>query len=77
MGRIDRIIKEIDLSGTKNGKIKVATILEPYSEDSESVVSIGIFLDGDAQSPNWVAHIPKSNIDAVISALELAKKEIN
>ena len=76
MGRVDKIVKEIDLSGTKNGKIKVATILEPYSEDSESVVSIGIFLDGDAEAPNWVAHIPKSNIDAVVEALKKAKEEV-
>ena len=76
MGRVDKIIKEIDLSGTQNGKIKIATIVEPYSEDSETVVSIGIFLDADAEAPNWVAHIPKSNIDAVIEALKEAKEEM-
>jgi len=76
MGRVDKIIKEIDLNGTENGKIKIATIIEPYSEDSEAVVSIGIFLDADAEVPNWVAHIPKSNIDAVVKALQEAKEII-
>ncbi len=76
MGRVDKIIKEIKLSGTENGRIKIATIVEPYSEDSETVVSIGIFLDADAESPNWVAHIPKSNIDEVVEALLEAKKEL-
>jgi hypothetical protein len=76
MGRVDKIVKEIKLSGTQNGRIKIATIVEPYSEDSETVVSIGIFLDADSEAPNWVAHIPKSNIDAVIEALKEAKEEI-
>jgi hypothetical protein len=74
MGTLDKVIDTIDLSGTQSGKIKIATIKEPYGENSENIVSIGIYLNSDTESPNWVAHIPKSNIDAVISALAKAKE---
>ena len=76
MGTLSKIIDEFKLSGTENGKIEVATISEPYGEDSESVVSIGIFLNADATEPNWKAHIPKDNLDAVIAALQKAKEEL-
>ncbi len=76
MGIVDKIIKTIDLSGTESGKIKIATIKEPYGENSESIVSIGIYLNSDSESPNWVAHIPKNNIDEVVDALREAKKLI-
>jgi len=62
------------LSGTKDGKISITTVAEPYGKGSESVASIGISLQAGAQEPDWKVHIPKANIDAVIEALQKAKK---
>ena len=69
-------INEITLSGTKDGKITIGTIAEPYGEKSESVVSIGIALQSNSQEPDWKVHIPKANLDAVIEALQKAKASL-
>jgi hypothetical protein len=69
-------IEEMTLSGTKDGKISITTVAEPYGAGSESVASIGISLQADAQEPDWKVHIPKANIDAVIAALQEAKKSL-
>ncbi|GIU00721.1 hypothetical protein TSL6_12270 [Sulfurovum sp. TSL6] len=69
-------IDEMTLSGTKDGKITVTTVSEPYGPKSESVASIGISLQAGAEEPDWKVHIPKANIDAVIEALEEAKKSL-
>jgi len=69
-------INEITLSGSKEAKITIGTIAEPYGEKSESVVSIGIALQANATEPDWKVHIPKANIDAVIKALEEAKASL-
>ncbi len=78
MSTLDKVIDTFKLSGTEDGKIEIATIKEPYGEGSESVASIGIFLnsDPDTITPNWKVHIPKSNIDAVIAALQKAKEAL-
>ena len=68
-------IDEMTLSGTK-GKISITTIAHPYGPKSESVASIGISLKADADEPEWKVHIPKSNIDQVIKALEQAKASL-
>jgi len=69
-------IEEITLSGTKDGKITISTVSEPYGPKSESVASIGIALQAGASEPDWKVHIPKGNIDAVIAALQEAKKSL-
>ena len=69
-------IDEVTLSGTKDGKITVTTVMEPYGANSESIASIGISLQASATEPDWKVHIPKANIDAVISALQEAKKSL-
>ncbi len=69
-------IDQMPLSGTKEGKITVTTVSEPYGPNSEPVASIGISLQADAKEPDWKVHIPKANIDAVITALEEAKKHL-
>ena len=71
-----KLIKELLLDGTKNGKITVGTIAEPYGAGSGSVASIAITLKADSTEPNWKVHIPKENIDAVVEALQAAKKEL-
>ncbi len=76
MGNLSKVVDEFKLSGTEDGKIEVAIIDEPYGEGTQSVVSIGIFLNSDANEPNWKAHIPKDNIDDVINALKKAKEDI-
>jgi len=69
-------IDKITLSGTKDGKISITTVLEPYGAKSESVASIGISLQAGASEPDWKVHIPKANIDAVIAALQKAKETL-
>ncbi|BAF72767.1 hypothetical protein [Sulfurovum sp. NBC37-1] len=69
-------IDELALSGTKDGKITITTITDPYGAGSESVASIGISLQAGAEEPDWKVHIPKANIDALIAALEEAKKSL-
>jgi len=69
-------IAEMTLSGTNDGKITVTTVSEPYGPKSESVASIGISLQAGAQEPDWKVHIPKANIDEVITALQEAKKSL-
>jgi hypothetical protein len=76
MSRTVTTVDEIILNGTKDGKITVTTIAEPYGEGSESVASIGIFLQAGTKDPDWKVHIPKANIDAVITALQEAKKSL-
>jgi hypothetical protein len=66
--------KTIPLHGTKNGIISVATLQNPYGEDSATVASIGISLNGEANNPEWKVHIPLENIDEVIEALKEIKK---
>jgi len=69
-------ISEISLSSSKDGKITVTTIEEPYGTGSESIASIGISLQANAEEPDWKVHIPKANIDAVIDALQKAKETL-
>ncbi|OQX77677.1 MAG: hypothetical protein B6D54_01435 [Epsilonproteobacteria bacterium 4484_65] len=69
-------IDELTLSGTKDGKISITTVEQPYGPNSESVASIGISLQAGAEEPDWKVHIPKANIDAVIAALQEAKKSL-
>ncbi len=69
-------IEELPLSGTKDGKISIAVVEQPYGTESESVVSIGISLQADAAEPDWKVHLPKANIDAVIAALQKAKESL-
>jgi len=76
MSSLSKIIDEVKLSGTENGKIEVAVISEPYGEGSDSVASIGVFLNSENKEPDWKVHIPKENIDSVISALQKAKEEL-
>ncbi len=76
MSNVSKIVDSFDLSGTESGKIEIAILEQPYGEDSESVASIGIFLDKDSHSPYWKVHIPRSNIDEVIAALQKAKSEL-
>ena len=66
-------IAATELNGTRDGKIEVAVLENPYGEGSDPVASIGIFLSGGSEEPDWKVHIPKANIDAVIAALEEAK----
>jgi hypothetical protein len=70
------VIEEMDLSGTENGKITVTTVEEPYGQGSSGVASIGISLQSNSEEPDWKVHIPKENIDAVITALQKAKENL-
>ena len=74
-GTVTNVV-EMSLSGTKDGKITITTVTAPYGPKSESVASIGISLQAGAQEPDWKVHIPKANIDDVISALQKAKQNL-
>jgi hypothetical protein len=63
----------IKLSGTKKGIISVVKMDKPYGEDSESVASVAISLNGDIEEVDWKVHIPISNLNEVIKALESLK----
>ncbi len=69
-------ITTMTLNGTKNGKITVNIVSEPYGKDSASVASIGISLKAESNEPDWKVHLPKENIDAVIEALTKAKESL-
>jgi diaminopimelate epimerase len=71
-----KLIKELGLAGTKNGKITVGVIEEPYGAGSGSVASIAISLSAKSTEPDWKVHLPKENIDDVIAALTEAKKAL-
>ena len=66
-------IKEIPLEGTKKGVISVKKIEEPYGVGSGTVASIGISLSGNVEDPEWKVHLPLSNLDDVIAALQALK----
>jgi hypothetical protein len=75
--KTNQLIAEFPLANTKEGKITVSHINEPYGEGSKPVVSIGISLNGDENKPDWKAHIPYENIDDVIAALKAAKEKFS
>ncbi|WP_456404205.1 hypothetical protein [Hydrogenimonas sp.] len=70
------LIKEIPLASSDDGAITIATVNEPYGADSEPVVSLGIWLSKTSEEPDWKVHIPASNLDDVIAALQEAKKRV-
>ena len=74
-GKITQIDK-MTLDGTKNGTVTISTIEEPYGAKSSPVASIGISLKANAKEPEWKVHLPKANLDQIISALQEAKKSI-
>jgi len=77
MGEKIRQIDEFNLSGTKNGKVSISKIDEPYGENSQSILSIGVFLDSSKDEPDWKVHIPKDDIDKLILAINKAKEYFN
>lgn len=72
-----RVLNTFALAETKRGTITVSHIDEPYRSGSFPVVSIGISLKGDENSPDWKAHIPYENLDQLIETLQTAKKEFD
>ena len=70
------IIREIPLASAENGVITVATVEEPYGEESAPVVSVGIWLNKENEEPDWKVHIPVENLDEVIAALQEAKRTL-
>lgn len=65
-------IKTMDLAHTQAGKISVCHIEKPYGEHSNPVVSIAILMEGKEE--DWKVHIPYQNLDALIQALNEARK---
>lgn len=69
------LIKSFKLANTPKGIISVSHLDKPYGEDSKPVVSVGISLKGDDNTPDWKAHIPYENIDELIETLKEAKEK--
>ncbi|MCK5455577.1 MAG: hypothetical protein KAI45_00530 [Melioribacteraceae bacterium] len=76
MGGKVTYIDEIELSTVDEGKISVSIVAEPYGADSDSVVSVGIFMKKENKEPDWKVHIPKKNLDEVLAALYFAKSKL-
>lgn len=66
-------LAQIDLAGTKKGKIIISDVTEPYGAGTDSVVSIGIALNG--KDVEWKSHVPYANLDEVIEVLQKAKAD--
>lgn len=66
-------IAELNLAGTKKGKIFISNITEPYGKETPDVVSIGIALNGN--DIEWKSHIPYANLDEVIETLQKINEE--
>ncbi len=69
------VLKTFPLAGTKEGIISISHLEEPYGKKSNPVVSIGISLKGDTNTPDWKAHIPYENLDDLIEALNEAREK--
>ncbi len=69
MSKNTKLLKLIPLSTTQEGVISISQIDEPYAKGSPSVASIGVSLDGDVDNPEWKVHIPLTDLNAVIEAL--------
>ncbi len=65
-------LAKLDLAGTKEGKIFVSNVTEPYGKDTEDIVSIGVSLNGE--DVQWKAHIPYDNLDELINVLQEVNK---
>ena len=64
-------IEELDLAGTKKGKIVISNVTEPYGVNIVDIVSIVIVLNGE--DVQWKVYIFYENIDGLIEALNKAK----
>ncbi len=74
MAKAIKEIKAITMAGQQKGVISVARIQEPYGDNSAPVVSIAVSLQGETNQMEWKTHIPLENVDALIEALQVAKK---
>ncbi len=66
-------LAQINLADTKEGKIFVSNVTEPYGKDTKDVLSIGVSLNGE--DVQWKAHIPYANLDELIKVLQKANKK--
>jgi hypothetical protein len=73
MSNIEKV-ETIPLNGTKKGVIMVSKIDEPYGDKTDSVASVGISLTGNKDEIDWKIHIPLTNIQNVIDALNKIKQ---
>ena len=72
MSKTTTHIQTIKLPQSKEGRITVVNITEPYGKFSTAVTSIGLSLED--KDPEWTVHIPVSKIDELTAALQEAKK---
>ncbi len=73
MGGRVRHIDDIELASAAEGKISISVVDEPYGADTESVISVGVFLNKDKPEPDWKVHIPAENVEEVLAAIHFAQ----
>ena len=54
----------------ENAFITTAEIIEPYGENSDTVISVGSTLKGDIENPTWKVHVPIYMVNEMIKALQ-------
>ncbi len=73
MGGRVRHIDDIELASAEKGKISISVVDEPYGADTDSVISIGVFLNKEKTEPDWKVHIPAENVEEVLAAIHFAQ----
>ncbi|AJC87756.1 hypothetical protein CINS5915_06575 [Campylobacter insulaenigrae] len=72
-----KILKTIELNGSKSGEISICNLSSPYGVGSNDVLSIGIALKKE-NGMDWKIHIPYENLKELITALqEIEKMKFN
>ncbi|TXE81701.1 hypothetical protein FPD46_05280 [Campylobacter peloridis] len=68
-----KILKTIELHGSKSGEISLCNLSNPYGIGSKDILSIGIALKKE-NGVDWKIHIPYENLKDLILALQEIEK---
>ncbi|MBX1886151.1 hypothetical protein [Campylobacter peloridis] len=68
-----KILKTIELHGSKSGEISLCNLSNPYGIGSGDILSIGIALKKE-NGVDWKIHIPYENLKDLILALQDIEK---
>lgn len=68
-----KVLKTIELHGSKSGEISICNLSNPYGIGSEDVLSIAIALKKES-GVDWKVHIPYENLKELILALQEIEK---
>ncbi|WP_291953098.1 hypothetical protein [Campylobacter sp.] len=68
-----KILKTIELNGSKSGEISICNLSNPYGIGSNDILSIGVALKKES-GIDWKIHIPYENLKELIIALQEIEK---